>query len=155
MDVHGVLVRTAHERDLGRIHHIELAAFADSWSLEAFRDLLDHPHARILVAEGAHGELLGYAAAWFVADESEIANLAVDPLARRRGVGGLLLDRILAAGAALGVRSVYLEVRESNAAGIALYASRGFEIAGRRVRYYRMPDEDALLMKRSFRPSGS
>jgi [ribosomal protein S18]-alanine N-acetyltransferase len=44
---------------------------------------------------------------------------------------------------------VFLEVRESNGAARALYASRGFEIAGRRSKYYRKPVEDALVLRRA------
>ncbi|HVT37748.1 MAG TPA: ribosomal protein S18-alanine N-acetyltransferase [Gemmatimonadaceae bacterium] len=145
----GVHARAADERDLARIHAIEVASFPDSWSLEGFRDLLRDSHARLEVAEDDAGEVLGYAAAWFVADESEIANLAVASHARRRGIGALLLDRILDAAASFGARSVFLEVRESNEAGKGLYSSRGFAVAGRRPRYYHEPDEDALIMKRT------
>jgi [ribosomal protein S18]-alanine N-acetyltransferase len=145
----GVRVRSAEERDLARIHAIEVATFPDSWSLEGFRDLLGHSHARLQVAEDDADGVLGYAAAWFVSDESEIANLAVASHARRRGIGALLLDRILDAAASFGARSVFLEVRESNEAARRLYSSRGFEVAGRRVGYYHRPDEDALIMKRT------
>jgi ribosomal-protein-alanine N-acetyltransferase len=145
----GVRLRPATERDLPGIHGIEAATFADAWSLSGFRDVLDHPHALLEVAESDSGELLGYAAAWFVADESEIANLAVAEPVRRRGVASLLLDRILAEAASFGARSVFLEVRESNEAGRKLYESRGFVASGRRKLYYRKPDEDALIMRRA------
>ena len=145
----GVLVRAAAERDLGAIHAIERASFGDPWSLEGFRDLLDHPRAKLEVAVGAGDEVLGYAVAWYVADESEIANIAVAPHARRRGVGALLLDRILHAAAAFGAKTVFLEVRESNASARKLYEARQFEVAGRRAKYYQKPDEDALIMRRS------
>jgi ribosomal-protein-alanine acetyltransferase len=145
----GVHIRPADDGDLARIHAIEVATFPDSWSLDGFRDLLGQSHARLDVAEDATGEVLGYTAAWFVADESEIANLAVASHARRRGIGALLLDRVLEAAASFGARSVYLEVRESNEAGRRLYSSRGFEVAGRRPGYYHRPDEDALIMKRT------
>jgi ribosomal-protein-alanine N-acetyltransferase len=144
----GVVVRAAEERDLESIHAIECASFGDPWSLEGFRDLIDHPRARMEVACGGNGELLGYAVAWYVADESEIANLAVAPRARRRGVGTLLLDRILRAAAEFGAKTVFLEVRESNEEARKLYESREFAIAGRRVKYYRRPNEDALIMRR-------
>jgi ribosomal-protein-alanine N-acetyltransferase len=145
----GVRVRTADARDLVRIHAIETVTFPDPWSLTGFHDALRQPHARLDVAEDESGEVLGYSAAWFVADEAEIANLAVAQHARRRGIGALLLDRILAGAAAFGARSVFLEVRESNDAGRKLYVSRGFLIAGRRPQYYRIPDEDALIMRKA------
>jgi ribosomal-protein-alanine N-acetyltransferase len=144
-----VMVRAAAEGDLAVIHTIECASFGDPWSLEGFRDLLDHPRAKMEVAVGGDGGLLGYAVAWYVADESEIANIAVAPDARRRGVGALLLDRILRAAAAFGARTVFLEVRESNEAARKLYEARGFEVAGKRAKYYRRPDEDALIMRRT------
>jgi ribosomal-protein-alanine N-acetyltransferase len=141
-------VRPAGEGDLEAIHAIESASFGDPWSLDAFRDLVDHPRAKMEVAIDAEGGVLGYAIAWYVADESEIANIAVAPNARRRGVGAMLLDRILRAAAEFGAQSVFLEVRESNEEARKLYGARGFEIAGRRVKYYRKPDEDALIMRR-------
>jgi ribosomal-protein-alanine N-acetyltransferase len=144
----GVLVRAATENDLVAIHAIECASFGDPWALEGFRDLIDHPRAKMEAAIGADGELLGYAVAWYVADESEIANIAVAPNARRKGVGALLLDRILRAAAAFGALTVFLEVRESNEEARKLYEARGFEIAGKRTKYYRKPDEDALIMRR-------
>jgi ribosomal-protein-alanine N-acetyltransferase len=144
----GVTVRAAVESDLAAIHAIECVSFGDPWALDGFRDLLDHRRAKMEVAVGADGELLGYAVAWYVADESEIANLAVAPSARRRGVGALLLDRILRAAAEFGAQTVFLEVRESNEEARKLYEARGFEMAGKRTKYYRKPDEDALIMRR-------
>ena len=144
----GVTVRAATEDDLTAIHAIECASFGDPWALEGFRDLMDHPRAKVEVAVGANDAVLGYAIAWYVADESEIANIAVAPSARRRGVGALLLDRILRAAAEFGAQSVFLEVRESNEEARKLYEARQFEIAGKRTKYYRMPEEDALIMRR-------
>ena len=110
----GVTVRAAAEQDLAAIHAIECVSFGDPWALEGFRDLIDHPRAKMEVAVDAGDAVLGYAVAWYVADESEIANFAVAPAARRRGVGALLLDRILRAAAEFGAKTVFLEVRESN-----------------------------------------
>jgi len=86
--------------------------------------------------------------AWFVVDEAEIANLAVSDEARRAGIGARLLDFAVAAADHRQCRVVFLEVRESNVAARALYASRGFQVAGRRSKYYRKPVEDALVLRR-------
>ena len=48
-----------------------------------------------------------------------------------------------------GVRTAFLEVRESNSAARALYGSRGFTEIDRRRNYYRRPVEDALVMRRT------
>ena len=79
--------------------------------------------------------------------------LAVAPVARRRGIGGLLLDEVVAGATRAGVRSLYLEVRESNSAARALYESRRFLPVGRRRGYYQRPPEDALLLRRDLAPT--
>jgi ribosomal-protein-alanine N-acetyltransferase len=73
-------------------------------------------------------------------DEIEILNLAVDPALRRCGFAKTLL-------AALPNGSVFLEVRESNAAARALYRAAGFQEVGARPAYYRHPDEGAIVMR--------
>ena len=139
----------ARRDDLATVAALERVAFSDPWPADAFRELVDAPRAAFLVARGGDDAPLGYIIALFVLDEGEIANLAVSPEARRQGVGAALLDAALREARSRGVREVYLEVRESNAAARALYASRGFVVAGRRRGYYRHPHEDAILLRRT------
>ena len=104
--------------------------------------------AHFLVAEAEEsGAIVGYVVALEAADEGEILNLAVAPAGRRSGLGRALVERILEALTASGVRQVYLEVRESNAPARALYAAHGFKEAGRRKQYYRRPVEDAIVLR--------
>jgi len=134
--------------DLPRIAQLEGSCFGDPWSRESFRQLLATPTVYFrCVREDVGAPALGYVVAWFVADEGEIANLAVDPELRRRGLGAVLLDAALGEAAARGASAVYLEVRESNVAARQLYASRGFVEVGRRTRYYRKPVEDAVVLR--------
>ena len=67
--------------------------------------------------------------------------------AQRRGVGGLLLDALLAAAREGGASAVLLEVRADNEPAKALYAARGFERIGVRRRYYQPEDVDALVLR--------
>jgi len=138
-------IRPAAPGDLDAVLAIERASFADPWSRPAFAQSLEGPAVRFDVAVAGDG-LAGYVVAWFVADEGEVANLAVAPAHRRGGVAAALLDGVLADARARGVRSVFLEVRESNAAARALYARFGFREGGRRSAYYRKPVEDALIL---------
>ena len=95
------------------------------------------------------GAVAGYVAAFSVGEDGEILNVAVGPPYRGRGLAGQMLDAVLIELAARGVRSAFLEVRESNRAARALYASRGFAEIGRRRDYYRRPVEDALVLRRA------
>jgi len=143
----GVLVRAAAAADLDAIVAIERASFADPWTRRAFAEVLSGGRVRFDVACAAGGPVVGYVIAWFVADEGEIANLAVAPAHRRAGIAALLLAGVIAAARASGVVTLHLEVRESNASARALYAAFGFREAGRRRAYYRTPTEDALLLR--------
>jgi ribosomal-protein-alanine N-acetyltransferase len=141
-------IRAASSADLAAVAAIERAAFADPWSLGNFRARLDD----LFLIAAAGGEVAGYLVAWSVGPEAEILNLAVAPAARRRGTGRALLAEALARLGAAGVTSVYLEVRPSNAAARALYASAGFHEAAVRRDYYRAPREDALVLRREAEP---
>ena len=156
-------LRDANRYDLDAVAAIELVSFSDPWSRASFASLLGNAQVLFAVADAAARPVdpwavVGYVVAWFAADEAEIANLAVAPSVRGHGVGAALLDGALAEATHRGAAAVYLEVRESNAAARALYASRDFAEVGRRRNYYRKPLEDALVLRRELpadaRPPG-
>jgi [ribosomal protein S18]-alanine N-acetyltransferase len=142
-------LRPARESDLTEIARIERSCFADPWSEDSFRRLLDVPPATFLVAVASpDSPIAGYVVAFSVEEDAEILNVAVDSPFRGRGLAGQMLDAVLIDLAARRVHHAFLEVRESNAAALALYGSRGFAEIGRRKGYYRRPAEDALVMRR-------
>ena len=148
-------VALATASDIPAVVDIERRAFSDPWSADAFREAMRNPrvyfacaHATVTAGEGGAGRVLGYVVAWFVLDEGEIANIAVDPDERGKGFGSALLDAALAVAGQRAVRTVYLEVRASNHQARALYDSRGFLEVGRRKAYYRRPVEDAVVLRR-------
>lgn len=108
--------------------------------------MLDAPDKVLLVAVG-DGTPVGYVGAYTVCRETDILTVAVAPAARRSGVGRQLMAALFAA-LAQESDAVFLEVRESNAAARALYASLGFAEIGVRRGYYKLPTEDAVLYKK-------
>lgn len=146
-------VRSARASDIDAVARIERASFTDPWSAASFRSLVGNTQVYFAVATAGE-TLVGYVVAWFVLDEAEIANLAVQGASRGRGTGATLLDAALDAAAGRGISSVFLEVRESNAEARALYASRAFAEIGRRRGYYRRPVEDAVVMRRTLAGTG-
>jgi ribosomal-protein-alanine N-acetyltransferase len=80
--------------------------------------------------------LNGFIITRMAGDESEILSVAVAASARGRGIAGRLLHLHLRRLAGLGVRTVFLEVGEDNAAAIRLYSRAGFEQVSRRQGYY-------------------
>ena len=145
-------IRRGAMSDLEQIAAIERVSFSDPWSRRSFAAFLADHRVFFGVAESSGPEVLGYVVAAFAVDEGEIANLAVAPAFRHLGVGRALLDAALAHSGVRGVTTVYLEVRDSNAAARKLYASRGFIEVGRRRNYYRRPLEDALVLRLAATP---
>jgi ribosomal-protein-alanine N-acetyltransferase len=141
-----VVMRLAASADLARVAEIERASFSDPWSAAAFRSALEEDRINFHVAV-RDDVVVGSAVSWCVIAEAELANLAVVPSLRGQGIGAALLDRAMADARGAGCVVMHLEVRESNPSARALYASRGFEMVGRRKRYYREPIEDALILR--------
>jgi ribosomal-protein-alanine N-acetyltransferase len=99
------------------------------------------------LASEARGEVGGFLIARQVGEDAEVLNLAVAPDSRRRGEGGALLRAAVVEFRKRGVHRVFLEVRESNAAGIAFYQNHSFSKVARRDGYYRDPIEAAVVME--------
>jgi ribosomal-protein-alanine N-acetyltransferase len=135
--------------DLPEVLDIERASFLSPWSEQMFREELGNPLSMCIVAQergsGPAG-LLGYLCAWYAASEVHIMNLASHPRVRGRGVARHLLRGLVAEARSRGAWRIFLEVRESNRPAQALYISEGFQVVGRRPRYYTDTGEDALLM---------
>ncbi len=140
-------VRNLEEDDLDEVLRLERACFADPWSAASFRREVarraDGGYSRVLVEAGA---VRGYSVAWFVADEAHLANLAVDPEHRRRGVAATLLRDLLSEARRRGGAAVWLDVRAGNEEAIGLYSRHGFRPVRIRRGYYRKEREDAIVM---------
>lgn len=140
------LIRRMTLRDVDAVEAIETATFPTPWSREAFvAELTRNVAARYLVAE-LDGQVIGYAGAWLILDESHVTNIAIDEAWRGHGYGRLLTSGLLQYLSNLGAVYATLEVRVSNTRAQSLYTSLGFVTVGKRKRYYEDNGEDALLM---------
>lgn len=135
------------EDHISAVAEIEKACFSEPWSESALRLLLGEA-ALGFVALTESGDVAAYVGMMIAPDEGQITNVATHPDHRRRGYGSAVLDALLAYAAQNGLKEIYLEVRRSNGAARALYATRGFECVGERRGFYRFPTEDAVIMKK-------
>ncbi len=142
-------IRKMKGLDLEGVARLERLCFSQPWSRMTLAAELGSPGGVFLVAE-EEGQITGYLGMQQVLGEGYIGNVAVDPQFRRRGVGSMLVEALIAYGQAHEMEFLTLEVRESNQPAISLYEKFGFQRVGKRPRFYRDPEEDALLMTHFF-----
>jgi ribosomal-protein-alanine N-acetyltransferase len=132
--------------DVPAAHEIDKLSFTLPWPERSFRfEVSDNPASRCWVAE-LDGRLVGMLILWKIVDEAHIATLATHPEFRQMRIAEQLLVTALESAYAEGARSALLEVRAGNEAAQTLYRKFGFEEVGRRERYYKDNNEDAVLM---------
>jgi ribosomal-protein-alanine N-acetyltransferase len=141
-----VTIRRMAVEDISAVVDLDQKSFSLPWPERSFRfELTDNPASRCWVAE-LDGKVVGMIVIWLIVDEAHVATIATDPEYRRQGIGRRLLAHALRRLITDGARSSFLEVRESNVAAQDMYRKFGYEVTGRRRRYYRDNDEDAILM---------
>ena len=128
-----------------QIEEIERECFSRPWTAEQLSGQMRNAQHEFIAAVD-DGRVLGYVGLMYVLDEGYISNVAVHPEARRQGIGDALIDALAVKAKELELAFLTLEVRESNAPAIALYAKHGFHPVGKRKNYYDAPKEDAVLM---------
>jgi ribosomal-protein-alanine N-acetyltransferase len=141
-----LVVRKMTVEDVPAAHAIDVSSFTLPWPERSFRfEVTDNPAARCWVAE-MDGQVVGMLVLWMIVDEAHIASLATHTEFRRRGIAKQLLVEALDNAYSEGARTAFLEVRASNEAARRMYQNFGFEEVGRRERYYKDNNEDAILM---------
>jgi ribosomal-protein-alanine N-acetyltransferase len=141
-----LFIRKMTVEDIQAVVELDQISFSLPWPERSFRfELTDNPASRCWVAE-SDGRVVGMVVAWLFVDEAHIATIATHPDYRRQGIARQLLIFTLEAAMREGAQSSFLEVRASNLAAQEMYRKFGYVEVGRRKRYYRDNDEDAILM---------
>ena len=135
--------------EVAEVMQVERAAYSHPWTEGIFLDCLRVGYCCWVCALDerpvAHGVLS------VAAGEAHLLNICVHPDWQGRGVGRRLLHRLLRLAAEHQADTVFLEVRVSNRAAIALYRTAGFNEVGLRRDYYPAPTgrEDAIVFART------
>lgn len=141
-----VVVGPMRREDVPAVHEIERLSFSTPWPAHAFeQELKGNRLAHYVVARAAE-RIVGFAGMWLMVDEAHVTTFSVHPDWRRQRIGSQLLLNLAELAVTIGALRMTLEVRPSNEAALALYGAFGFEVVGRRARYYTDDNEDALVM---------
>jgi ribosomal-protein-alanine N-acetyltransferase len=145
-------LRKMRRADLGQVFALEQRIFPTPWTMKSYEfELESNPASEqwVIESNGDTGEtqVVAYCVCWLLGEELHIANIAVAPRFRRRGLGRRLLAFVLNRASEKGLQSATLEVRAGNQVAQALYTDFGFVEVARRPRYYSDNYEDALLMQ--------
>lgn len=143
-------IRAMHQADIDIVSTIERETYDFPWSDGIFRDCLLAGYTSVVLDRG--GEVCGYGIMSIAAGEAHLLNICVTDYLRRQGIGRRLLKYLLARAKTFGAECIFLEVRPSNDAALALYDSMGFEVIGVRRNYYKAPsgNEDAVVLVHRF-----
>lgn len=134
----------ANEMYVPQMFAIEAGVTAFPWTEKQFLESIQAHHCHVLL-DG--DQVAGFLVSSRVMDEVELLNIAVAPNRQRHGHGARLLCWLVEYHQPE-AKNVFLEVRASNKAAIALYLAFGFQQTGVRKDYYPSAGgrENALVM---------
>jgi len=139
-------IRKMTVEDIPTVVALDKISFSLPWPERSFRfEVTANPASRCWVAQ-VDERVAGMIVAWLFVDEVHIATLATNPEFRRQGIAQKLLSHVLKLAMKEGAVSSFLEVREGNLAAQEMYRKFGYKESGRRPRYYKDNNEDAILM---------
>ena len=143
-------VRDLSGDDLDEVLRLNYRCFenGENYTKHTFSYLLSQPNALCFQVVTAESRMAGFLCVLLGNDGvAHITTIGVAPEHRRRGLGGMLLDHLLATMAERRIGSVVLEVRVGNVAAQMLYKACGFSVVQRLSNYYNNGEDGFLMMK--------
>lgn len=144
MTTSGVIIEVMKKEDISGVIFINQQSSLPVLSLKTYLQAFAKGGDNFYVAKKA-AKICGYIDFLVVLDEIHLLSVATHPEHRREHIASQLFEQML--GLSPHYKTVQLEVRESNTAAQSFYRKLGFEVVGRRPRYYG-DDEHALSMTR-------
>lgn len=146
-----VEIRDMTDSDLPMVMEIESLCFKHPYKeKDLIYEMHENPVSNIWVIEYSNASLglktvVGFVDYWVTFDSGTICQIAVHPDIQHSGVGSELLKEVIKDAKAKKVKTLTLEVRESNLNAINFYEKHGFVISHKKPAYY-SNGEDAIYM---------
>lgn len=120
--------------------------FDEFWKASILKSELESENSKYIVAKEDE-EIVGFAGIIITPVDVEITNIVTKKTQRKKGIGKLLLDKLIEMAKEINAESISLEVNEKNSIAIHLYESYGFEKIGLRKKYYNGIDNAIIMTK--------
>lgn len=121
--------------------------FDEFWTPNILKSELENELSRYIVAK-IDNEIVGFAGVIILPDDSEITNIVTKKTMRKKGIGKHLLEKLIEISKEENKTEISLEVNEINEPAIRLYEKFGFEIVGRRKKYYNRVNDAIIMTKK-------
>jgi ribosomal-protein-alanine N-acetyltransferase len=133
-------------RDMPEVMRTERASFEFSWTEDDFLRCLRQRNCIGMVAETGDA-IIGFMIYELHKTRLHLLNFAVHPSARRRGIGGLMVGKLVYKLTSHRRQKITLAVRERNTAAQVFFRSHGFCATRVLHNYYEDSGEDAYQME--------
>ena len=122
--------------------------FDDFWTPSILESELRNENSKYIVVKDDE-KIIGFAGIWISPIDVEITNIVTKKTERKKGIGTLLLEKLIEMARETGRDNISLEVNENNITAIKMYEKNGFKVIGIRKRYYNGKD-NAIIMTKYF-----
>jgi [ribosomal protein S18]-alanine N-acetyltransferase len=146
-----ITISAMDESHIDSLLSIETSSFKNPWGKLSFLDEISNPYSYSYVLTTPYktdSQVIAYICLRQIIDELHVLKVAVKPTHRRKGIAYRFLTDCLCEISKKGVRTIFLEVRPSNTGGFLLYRKLGFNVIGKRPKYYTDTGEDAVIMRK-------
>ncbi len=136
--------------DIDAVYEIEKEQFVVPWTKDSFKkDLCENFCANYFVAT-IDDVVVGYLGIWHVITEGHMTNVAVSKKHEGKGIGKMLIERMIDFATSKEMIGITLECSTVNEKALYLYKKYGFIIEGERKNYYEVTNEDCYIMWKYF-----
>ncbi|KYC45170.1 MAG: putative N-acetyltransferase [Candidatus Methanofastidiosum methylothiophilum] len=141
-----MIVRNVEPDDIYTVIDLEYQNFEYPYPPEIINFLFESYRDTFLVVE-KDMDIIGFVIGIIQKKEGHILVIAIRDDYKRRGIGTILMKKLIEVYQKKGITKLKLEVRISNVAAISMYKNLGFKITNRLKHYYEN-GEDGLLLRR-------
>lgn len=133
-------------QDYEEIKDILIEEFDSFWTASILKSELESENSKYIVVK-SYNEIIGFAGIWISPIDVQITNIVIKKTERKKGIGSLLLGKLIEIAEGIGRDSISLEVNEKNIVAINLYDKYNFKILGIRKEYYNGQDNAVIMTK--------